>query len=271
MKSKLVKEYLLPVRIMAVSENVKNAEALLVNRSKQIFLRENNYLRCYGKGYIVLDFGKELCGGIRLISHYLEGQKTLLNIRVRFGESVNEACAELGEKGACCDHSVRDMKITLPDLCDQEWGHTGFRFVRIDFLDEDKEYRLVNVYAASTYRDLSYRGNFECDDELINEIYRTARYTIHVNMQSSLWEGIKRDRLVWVGDMQPEVLAITDIFGADECIEDALQMSIDKNPLPCSRTPHNRTAPKSHGQIPWAQKTAFYFPHSEEHPSTGRR
>lgn len=233
MRSNLVKEYIAPTRILAKSDNVENEKALLTNNSKQIFLKEKNYLRCYGKGYVILDFGKEMHGGVRLLSHYLEGQKTLLNIRIRFGESLGEACAELGEKNATCDHSVRDITTTLPDLCDQEWGQTGFRFVRIDFLDEDKEYRLVNVYAASTFRDLSYKGNFECDDPLVNDIYQTARYTIYVNMQTSLWEGIKRDRLVWVGDMQPQVLAITDIFGADECVEDALQMSIDKNPLPC--------------------------------------
>ncbi|MBQ8658342.1 MAG: alpha-L-rhamnosidase [Clostridia bacterium] len=233
MRSNLVKEYLSPVRIMDCSENVENEKALLINRSKQIFIKEKNYLRCYGKGHIILDFGKEMHGGIRVLSHYLEGQKTDLKIRIRFGESVNEACAELGDRGASNDHSVRDMVVLLPDLCDQEWGQTGFRFVRIDFLDEDKEYRLVNVYAASTFRDLPYRGDFECDDPLINEIYRTARYTIYLNMQTNLWEGIKRDRLVWVGDMQPEVLAITDIFGADDCVEDALQLSIEKNPLPC--------------------------------------
>ncbi len=232
MFSNLAKEYIRPTRIVEKSENIVNAEALFVNESKQVFLKESNYMSCKGKGYIILDFGKERHGGIRLLSYYLEGQKTLLNARLRFGESVGECCAELGEKNATCDHSVRDMPIFIPDLCDQEWGRTGFRFVRIDFLDEDKEYRLVNIYAYSTYRNLSYIGDFRCDDELVNQIYDVARYTIFVNMQENLWEGIKRDRLVWVGDMQPEVLAITDIFGADECVEDALESSILKNPLP---------------------------------------
>ncbi len=232
MKSILTKEYLHPVRIVKQSSNIVNSKALFENNSSQIFLKETNFLSCVGKGYIILDFGKEMQGGVRIISSYKEGQKTLLGMRIRFGESVDEACAELGEKNANCDHSVRDFTIGLPDLSDQEWGQTGFRFVRIDFLTDDKEYRIVNIYAASVYRDLPYLGSFECNDELINSIYNTARYTIHLNMQTELWDGIKRDRLVWIGDMQPEVLGITDIFGANDCVESALKASALKNPLP---------------------------------------
>lgn len=148
MRSRLVKDYIKPVRIVAASNNVINAEALLVNREKQIHFAEDNVLECFGKGYVILDFGKELHGGVRILSHYLEGQKVDLGVRIRFGESVNEACAELGEKNAKNDHSVRDMNILMPDLSDLEWGQTGFRFVRLDFLDEGLLYRIVNVYAA---------------------------------------------------------------------------------------------------------------------------
>ena len=228
-----INEYINPIRIIAASENVKNAECLLTNKNTQVFLKEKAYVSCVGKGYIVLDFGKELHGGTRILSYYREGQKTLLSARLRFGESVGEVNAELGEKNATNDHSVRDMPIYIPDLSDQEWGRTGFRFLRIDFLDSDKEYRLTNIYAFSTYRNEKFIGEFCCSDERVNEIYETARYTLFVNMQDNLWEGIKRDRLVWIGDMQPEVLAITDLFGSHRLAEKAIEESVEKNPLPC--------------------------------------
>ena len=233
MISDLIKEYINPVKIVAASDNVKNAECLLTNKNTQVFFKEKAFLSCKGKGYIILDFGKELHGGARILSYYLEGQKTLLSARLRFGESVGETCAELGEKNATNDHSVRDMPIYIPDLSDQEWGRTGFRFLRIDFLDENKEYRLTNVYAFSTYRNEKFIGEFSCSDERVNKIYETARYTLFVNMQENLWEGIKRDRLVWIGDMQPEVLAITDLFGSHPLAEKAIEDSVEKNPLPC--------------------------------------
>ncbi len=232
MRSDLVKEYCKPVRILEKSENVTGENALCVNENAQLYGVERSYMTCRGKGYILLDFGKELCGGIRILSVYKDGQPHLLRVRLRFGESVGEACARLGEKGACCDHSVRDMQVIVPCTSDQEYGNTGFRFVRIDFLD-DAEYRLVNVYAAFTHRDLSYQGSFFCDDDTVNRIYDTARYTLFLNMQQGLWDGIKRDRQVWIGDMQPEVLGITDVFGADKCVTEAIDASIAKNPLPC--------------------------------------
>ena len=233
MKENLVKEYLLPTRIVEQSNTVQNANALLENRCQQISMKENNRLRCDGTGYIILDFGKEIHGGVRILSHFFQAQKSTIKARIRFGESIGEVCAELGEKNATNDHAVRDMVVEIPDLSDMEWGQTGFRFVRLDFLTENKVYMLVNVYAVYVHRDLQYKGQFACDDELINQIYETARHTLFLNMQSQLWDGIKRDRLVWIGDMQPEVLGITDLFGEDPCVERAIQHSIDKNPLPC--------------------------------------
>lgn len=232
MKARLIKEYLHPTRIVEKSDNIENAEALLENCCEQITFNEPNVLRCRGTGYVILDFGKEIQGGIRILTYLLAGQKERVKVRIRFGESVGEVCAEIGEKNATNHHSVRDMEVELSELSDMEWGQTGFRFARLDFLSEGKMYTLVNVYAAYVHRDLQYKGQFSCDDELINQIYETARHTLFLNMQSHLWDGIKRDRLVWIGDMQPEVLAITDLFGADSCVEEAIQLSIDKNPLP---------------------------------------
>lgn len=232
MRNNLVKDYILPTRIIEKSENIQDAEVLLFNAEKQVFFNAPKTMNCKGQGYIILDFGKELHGGVRLITSYYDAGCASPKIRLRFGESVGETCAEIGEKGASNDHSVRDFETILPTFADQEYGQTGFRFLRIDFLHQEAQYCLINVYAVFIHRDIDYIGSFECDDPLINQIFDTARYTVFLNMQTSLWDGIKRDRLVWMGDMFPEVLAITDIFGADECIEDALQASVDRTPMP---------------------------------------
>ncbi len=227
-----VKEYIQPVRIVEKSQNITNVEYLLEGQPNQIYLAENHCMKCIGEGYLILDFGKEICGGIRVLSSYLEGQKCPMYIRVRFGESLTECCAEIGEKNATNDHAVRDQIVLVPNLSDFEVGQTGFRFVRIDFLTKDKCYVIKKIYGTSTYRDLPYIGNFECDDSLVNEIYRTARRTLHLNMQSMLWDGIKRDRLVWIGDMQPEVLGITDVWGESKLVEECISQSEKSCPLP---------------------------------------
>lgn len=228
----LINEHILPTRIVAKSDNINNAKALFSNRENQVFLTEKNLLNCKGKGYIIIDFGKEYCGGIRILTHRFVGQNSCGNIRIRFGESVSETCAEIGEKNAGNHHSIRDITVALPCLCDQTLGDTGFRFVRIDFLD-DLEYNLINIYASILRRDIEFKGHFSCNDELINQIFEIAKYTLYLTMQKYLWEGVKRDRLVWIGDMQQQVLAITYLFGENDLIEKSLKESVLKNPLPC--------------------------------------
>jgi alpha-L-rhamnosidase len=63
-------------------------------------------------------------------------QAKLRQVRVRFGESVSEAMAELGgEQNAQNDHAIRDQTVTLPWLGKKMVGPSGFRFVRIDNAD----------------------------------------------------------------------------------------------------------------------------------------
>ena len=41
-------------------------------------------------------------------------------------------------------------------------------------------------------------------------------------MQDNLWDGIKRDRLVWMGDMHPEVMSLMAVFGPQEVLTASL-------------------------------------------------
>lgn len=231
MRDERVVDYVLPTRVVD-SQATLNEEVLLINdEATQIFPKEKEHCSC--GGYIILDFGKELCGGIRIMAHFTDGDDTPVYARIRFGESVGETCAELNEKFSTNDHSPRDFTVPISMISDVRFGDTGFRFVRLDCLTQGKNIILKKVYAVSTYRDIEYKGDFKCDDKVINEIYDVARYTVHLNMQTNLWDGIKRDRLVWVGDMQPEVLGITDVFGASDCVENTLLRAVEQYPLPC--------------------------------------
>ena len=62
---------------------------------------------------VVLDFGREIHGGLQIGSGSRTGG-VWARVRVRFGESVAETMADLGEKGATNDHAVRDSVIDLP-------------------------------------------------------------------------------------------------------------------------------------------------------------
>jgi hypothetical protein len=169
---------------------------------------------------ILVDFGRELHGGVHLASGGVT-TKAGVKVRVRFGESAAEAMAELGERGACNDHAIRDGVIDLPWLGTREIGNSGFRFVRVDLVSQGV-LSLESIRAVTLMRDMPYLGFFRCSDERLNEIWKTAAYTLHLCCQEYIWDGIKRDRLVWMGDMHPEVMSMMAIFGPQDVVNKSL-------------------------------------------------
>ena len=137
-KDTRVREYLSPTRIvwMENSKLISNADFLLCEGNGQADLA-NMYISVFKstkdeRPSILLDFGKELQGGIQIVTG-MPGNKEPVNVRIRFGESVSEAMCEIdGKNGASNDHAVRDFTTTLPWLGVREIGNSGFRFARID-------------------------------------------------------------------------------------------------------------------------------------------
>ena len=225
MKRELTKKYIQP-KAVKKSFGAENVGYLMKERDMQIALRETEFCLVEGDGFLILDYGQELCGGVRILTYAVNEHN---KVRIRFGESLGKCSAELGEKNATNDHSLRDIETRLVSWSDMEFGQTGFRFVRIDF-EEGAKIALCGVYAASTYREKERLGSFECSDPLVNRIYETAAYTAEFCVQNMLWDGVKRDRLVWIGDAHTESLALTCLFGEDECVEKALLFAREHTP-----------------------------------------
>ena len=177
---------------------------------------------------VLLDFGRELHGGVK-ISAAMRANMKPVRLRVRFGESVTEAMYDINQEGnplgATNEHGMRDFTVQAPWLGSVECGNSGFRFVRIDLVDKDTDFTMQNVSATSQIRD-------DKDDPRLNEIWDVGAYTVKLNMQEYLWDGIKRDRLVWVGDMHPEVLTISNVWGAHEVVPKSLDFAVADTPLP---------------------------------------
>ena len=208
------------------------SENLLKPKHLQVAMCEENVVVFKGKGYIILDFGREYVGMLRLVTYRVKNDAFCTKIRVRFGESVTECCAELGEKNLVDHHSVHGGYYNIPNLSDQCVGDTGFRFVRIDIL-EDCEVSFKSIVAVWKHCGLSRRGKFESNDPLLNRIFSVALDTVYLTMQNNvLWDGAKRDRLVWGGDLNPEIKAVLCGYGNVECIRNSLDIIEKSAPLP---------------------------------------
>lgn len=244
-KDEITRAYITPVKVIWQSDTknnqVKNTGVLLTEFDGQLstsgegmcVLRSDDEVQAS----VLLDFGTELYGGIE-IAAAIRGEKKPVKVRIRLGESVSEAMSDCidntvpGMSSATNDHSLRDYTLELPWLGTIEVGNSGFRFVRIDLLDKGVELPIRSVRATFRYRDIPYLGSFRCDNERLNKIWETGAYTVHLNMQEYLWDGIKRDRLVWLGDIHPEIMTINTVFGDQEVVKKSLDFGRNTTPLP---------------------------------------
>ncbi|MBP5228121.1 MAG: alpha-L-rhamnosidase [Kiritimatiellae bacterium] len=234
------RQYIVPTRVVWHSESgekgsVTAPEILCGPRLGQV--PEGAFLNGSGcvlenKGEpvgILVDFGRELHGGLLVASGGPSSRG--MKVRVRFGESVAEAMAELGERGACNDHAIRDSVIDLPWAGTREIGNTGFRFVRIDLVTKGR-LQIEYLKAVSLMRRWDYLGGFRSSDERLNQVWATAARTVHLCCQDFMWDGIKRDRLVWMGDSHPEMMSVLAVFGGQSILMesfDYMRATTDSN------------------------------------------
>ena len=230
-----MKQYLLPKKIVAAS-GLTNGEALYQNHGLYGLYESNAelwgaYTKIEGLGSsITLDFGKEMNGGIRVTTGWI--YYGTCRVRVRFGESLGEVNADIGEKNATNVHGPRDFETTFCAISDVTMGQTGFRFVRIDLLEEKYIY-LRNIFCVNEMLIKKPIYTYQGGDERIAAIFETAKRTVDLCAASGyVWDGIKRDRLVWMGDLATEVMALTSIYGQIPAVERSLDFVKKTSPMP---------------------------------------
>ena len=234
------RRYLAPKRVVLTEGNVNNPESLLQERSNQITLVPGECCTMVNKpgqpkAKLVLDYGCEFPGSIRLMIWGAGskgcGDDARCNILVRTGESVMEAITPIKEKNTTNDHAIRDRIMNVGFYSANETNESGQRFVCVELVDDDAIVTFKAIQGVFHYLDLDYKGSFECSDEKLTRIWNTAAYTAHVNMQEYLWDGIKRDRLVWIGDMHTEVNTILATFGYNDIVPRSLDVVRDETPV----------------------------------------
>jgi hypothetical protein len=219
MNNLIVKNYL-PVTRVLLNDGVANAEALPGNTLQRFpFSPDPSLIKLTEGSALLLDFGTELVGGVAIVTNHIAGR-----IRLRFGESVSEVMGEPDQT-----HAIHDTELQLPRIGTFEYGLTGFRFVRIDALND---FEILNVMAATCERVVDRCGAFQSSDERLNRIWDAGRRTVHLCMDTYIVDGAKRDRLVWMGDLYPEVKSILAAFGDHPIIPASLDFIRDNSPLP---------------------------------------
>ena len=114
-----VRRFLTPQRIIWKTEGVTGEDCLLTPAEKQIHFNvpRTMCMKCapagddFSPAAVLIDFGVEFHGYVKLYIHSVN--PTRVKLRIRFGESAEEAMADLGgKKNATNDHITATRSST---------------------------------------------------------------------------------------------------------------------------------------------------------------
>lgn len=166
---------------------------------------------------VMFDFGKEIAGRIHLVS----SADRPVTISVSYGESAEEAQAHpyLGVRS-----------VTVPRHGEAYGPKSGFRYVRLTFpAGTSSSSEQVDVQGISF--PVEYKGSFESSDPTLNRIWETGAYTAHLCMQEGIWDGVKRDRGRWMGDLDVTGRVISSVFADRGVMEPTMDALIGDSPV----------------------------------------
>jgi len=166
---------------------------------------------------VMLDFGREVTGRIELISDSNAPAEAV----VQYGESAAEAILQpfLGAD-----------PIYIPPHGRAYGPKSGFRYALIRFTGgRATTYQAIQL--AGIAYPVRYKGSFHSSSRLLNRMWTIGAYTAHLCMQDDIWDGAKRDRNRWAGDLDVSGRTIEDVFGTHYLMQATMNRLIGPAPV----------------------------------------
>lgn len=219
-----------PVSIVSTSGDVRNASALLhPGHGAAVLTRTSSDT---GATDILLDYGKDVGG----LPYFAVADATASpNLHVSYSEGGQYADQPDGDTNPTTGiprpgedpHRYDDYTVTAPGTISASFIQGGERYERISLTTPGTlALRAAGIhFMAYDATPDKYQGWFLSSDDTLNRIWYAGAYTTQLNMipantpdggpQPVIFDGAKRDRLIWVGDIAQDVPAISDSLGSN--------------------------------------------------------
>lgn len=155
-------------------------------------------------GALVLDFGQNIAGNVRMVlRHTTPGQ----TIRLIHGEILdhdgNFTTANVNKTGLTIDafqEVTYICKGAVEEVYQPSFSIFGFRYVKVE--GYDGQIRPGDFTAAAIYSAMEETGDFRCSHPLINQLTQNARWSQKGNFMDVPVDCPTRERNAWTGDAQ---------------------------------------------------------------------
>ena len=219
-----------PVAVAGTSGDVRGAGALLHPGHGSTTLTRT--ASDTGSTAIILDYGKDVGG----LPYFVVGAATGgPDLHVSYSEGGQYANQPNGDTNPTTGiarpgedpHRFDDYTVAGPGVIGASLIQGGERYERISLTSPGTvTLRAVGIrFMAYDATPDKYQGWFLSSDETLNRIWYAGAYTTQLNMippaspdggpAPVIFDGAKRDRLVWVGDIAQDVPTIADSLGSN--------------------------------------------------------
>ena len=156
---------------------------------------------------LLVDFGQELAGRLQI-----------------WGTGGAAVTVTTGESAEECVHQEPHLdnsgpfKLTLAGTNFTATPYSAFRFARLSF-PSNAPVEITRIVCDHKFYPVQYWGGFDCSDPLLTRIWYAGAYTAHLCMQEEIWDAPKRDRGLWIGDLQITGQTINNAFADRQLME----------------------------------------------------
>lgn len=176
----------------------------------------------FGEAYVLLDYDREIVGGIT--AEIVCEEDT--HVRLDYEEEPSLALRR--DPLACSWYRLVTDEYDLPKGTHTivSKGRRGFRFVSFA-VSSNANVTIRNVRAENGVFPAEQRGSFRCSDERLNRIWDISAATARACMQNFYEDGVKRDGLLWIGDYRVTFLSAFYLTGDADLAKKSLLMIRD--------------------------------------------
>ncbi len=202
---RFIKENRNPISIVPVAylicNKVEESAAEFAGCNRHPYLNGLSVNSSFRGKFIVFDFGRDAFGHASL--RFEAANEAAALVTVTSGEDL----AQLLDPQFYEPHAH-----SLTRAPQQEDVYRAARYLAIALGDDVPAGRLYVFMNFQAYPVVN-KGFFASSDPALNAIWLTAVETVRVNMQGYYWDGIRRDRALWVGDLLEEARTNYYSFG----------------------------------------------------------
>lgn len=158
---------------------------------------------------LVLDFGKTEAGRVRLEVQGPAGAIIDFCYTERVQQDGRVEPTVWGPRHVYAHRVVLSEEPLTWEMFD--WG--GFRYLQVTFRNCPQPLRVKAINVNFTSYPVGNRGQFVCNDELLNKAYTISAYTLQCCMHDSYEDCPSREQRQWTNDQYVHLMANYGVFG----------------------------------------------------------